>query len=145
MKVCFPVETNEGLGSKVSEHFGSAAIFLAVDSETKEVTELVNRNLDESHGACEPLEAMAAAKVEAVVVAGIGKGALHKLGEKSIPAYKAEGATVGDNVAKAASGALSKWLPDMVCEAPHSHPWQGQGKGKHKGSDHSCGCGCGCH
>ena len=35
MKVCFPVEKNEGINSVVYGHFGSAPAFVMVDTERK--------------------------------------------------------------------------------------------------------------
>ncbi len=38
MKICFPVQENEGLGSRVYNHFGSAPMFIVVDTETDNVS-----------------------------------------------------------------------------------------------------------
>ena len=37
MKICFPVQKNEGMSSLVYGHFGSAPIFLVLDTETNAV------------------------------------------------------------------------------------------------------------
>ena len=35
MKICFPVEKDEGIESQVYNHFGSAPVFIMVDTEGK--------------------------------------------------------------------------------------------------------------
>jgi predicted Fe-Mo cluster-binding NifX family protein len=40
MEICFPVGNNNGLESAVFGHFGSAPMFMVVNTETLEVTEV---------------------------------------------------------------------------------------------------------
>ena len=58
MKVCFPTQNNEGIDSTVFSHFGSAPSFVVVNVATKEVTAINNKDLQHSHGACNPLKAL---------------------------------------------------------------------------------------
>ena len=37
MKVCFPVQKDEGVESQVYNHFGSAPVFIVVETEAKDV------------------------------------------------------------------------------------------------------------
>ncbi|MBE0616935.1 MAG: diguanylate cyclase, partial [Proteobacteria bacterium] len=67
MKVCFPVDDNQGLESSVFGHFGSAPCFLVVDTETAQVAEVINRDLQHAHGACSPVKALGGHSVDAVV------------------------------------------------------------------------------
>jgi len=46
MKICFPVKEDKGLSSTIFGHFGSAPMFLVVDSESGEVTPLINEDKD---------------------------------------------------------------------------------------------------
>ena len=48
MKVCFPVQQDEGLASSVYSHFGSAPLFIVVDTDTNEASAIANQ--DQHHG-----------------------------------------------------------------------------------------------
>ena len=98
MKVCFPVQQDEGIESKVYSHFGSAPLFIVVDTETNLVATINNRDQHHSHGACNPLKALDNQKVDAVVVGGIGAGALTRLNQLGISVHRAQAATVRENV-----------------------------------------------
>src|SRR5450756_1018336 len=78
MKVCFPVMENQVLESAVFGHFGSAPGFVMVDMLTSEVTAINNSDQIHQHGACNPVAGLGGHQVDAIVVGGIGGGALHK-------------------------------------------------------------------
>lgn len=122
MKVCFPVEneSNNSLGSQVYNHFGSAPRFVVVDSETHEVTEIINRDLGHAHGACSPLRALGGASVDAIVVAGIGAGALQGLMGAGLQVYRSAGGSIADNLAQLKRNELDQWQLSQVCGG-HSH------------------------
>ena len=98
MKVGFAVEVNEGLQSAVYGHFGSAPAFVIVDTELKQVSAVDNTNAHHVHGACNPVMALGGNSVEAMVVGGIGPGAIMRLNELGIRVYRALAATVGENM-----------------------------------------------
>ena len=87
MKLCFPVPTNEGMDSSVFGHFGSAPTFLLVDTETGTILEAINRDLHHAHGSCSPVRALGGHEVDAVVVGGIGGGALNGLSRAGIRVF----------------------------------------------------------
>ncbi|WP_429884643.1 NifB/NifX family molybdenum-iron cluster-binding protein [Geoalkalibacter halelectricus] len=120
MKVCFPVEHNVGLESPVYGHFGSAPLFVLVDSETQEVRQLANRDLHHRHGACSPLKALGGEQVQAIVVGGIGAGALSGLLQAGLKVFQAQGVTVADNLALIKQSGLSELTPGQVCGG-HGH------------------------
>lgn len=120
MKLCFPVARNEGLASPVFGHFGSAPAFLVVDGPSREVREVVNRDLHHAHGGCSPLKALGGHAVDAVVVGGIGGGALAGLLRAGIQVFEAGGATVEENLELWRKGALAPWAPGRVCGG-HGH------------------------
>ena len=115
MKICFPVERNEGLESPVYGHFGSAPLFVVVDSDTQDVTEVNNRDLHHSHGACSPIKALGGQDVDAIVVGGIGGGALRGLSMAGLKVYRALGKTIADNFVCLSMGELPELTPDQVC------------------------------
>jgi len=98
MKVGFAVQTNEGIESKVYDHFGSAPAFIIVDTEGKEVMTVDNKDLHHVHGACNPITALDGKTVNAMVVGGIGAGALTKLNALGIKVYGAGAPTVKENL-----------------------------------------------
>ena len=98
MKVGFAVQTNEGIESKVYDHFGSAPAFIIVDTEGKEVMTVDNKDLHHVHGTCNPIMALDGKTVNAMVVGGIGAGALTKLNGLGIKVYGAGAPTVRENL-----------------------------------------------
>jgi predicted Fe-Mo cluster-binding NifX family protein len=120
MKVCIPVAEYRGLESLVYGHFGSAPVFALVDSETMAVEALGNRDEGHVHGQCSPVKALAGARPEAVVVGGIGGGALMGLRQAGIKVYQATGGTVAEVVTLLQKGGLKEVAPGQTC-AGHSH------------------------
>jgi len=120
MRVCFPVQHDEGMDSKVYNHFGSAPAFVVVDTETSVVDMIRNRDQHHAHGACNPLQALDNQKIDAVVVGGIGAGALGKLNQSGIKVYRAQSQTIKENMLLFASQALSEFTVQGSCEG-HSH------------------------
>ena len=98
MKVGFAVQTDEGIESKVYAHFGSAPAFIIVDTNGKEVLTVNNKDLHHVHGACNPIMALDGKSVDAMVVGGIGAGALTKLNHLGIKVYGAGAPTVKENM-----------------------------------------------
>ncbi len=98
MKVGFAVQTNEGMESRVYDHFGSAPAFIIVDIEMNEVLTVNNKDLHHTHGACNPVMALDGKSVDAMVVGGIGAGALAKLNALGIKVFGAQALTVKDNL-----------------------------------------------
>lgn len=108
MKLCFPVEKDEGLESIVYEHFGSAPVFVIYDSEGKGLRTVVNVDAHHSHGMCHPLKALGGEAVDAVILGGIGAGALGKLTAMGVKVLRSGGRTVRDNVDLYERGGLAQ-------------------------------------
>lgn len=127
MIVCIPVETYQGLNSAVSGHFGSAPAFAVVDAKSMEVRSIDNRGPDREHGACVPLQAIARQQVQAVIVRGIGAGAIRRLRSSGIEAYRFLGGTVAEAMRQFNAGMLPTFPAEDVCSghggghACHSH------------------------
>ena len=98
MKVGFAVQKDEGIESQVYNHFGSAPAFILVDAETRETVTVQNSDLQHVHGMCEPVSALGGKEVGAVVVGGIGPGALMKLNAMGVKVYEAGARTVKENL-----------------------------------------------
>lgn len=120
MNLCIPVTRNLGLKSPVSAHFGSAPLFLVVDTATGSCREIPNRNEHHAHGMCQPLESLAGERFDGIVVGGIGQGALGKLRATGVRVFRANAGTAEDAVAAFTSGALQEVTPASAC-AGHAH------------------------
>lgn len=94
MKVCIPVQENKGMESIPYNHFGSAPEFIICDLESGEVKSINNGDLGHEHGKCQPLKALEGNHVDAIIVGGIGKGAIMKLNEMGTKVFRA----IKDNV-----------------------------------------------
>jgi predicted Fe-Mo cluster-binding NifX family protein len=120
MKVCFPVSKTNGLKSEVYEHFGSAPAFIVVETDSNTVTTITNKDQHHAHGACSPLKALDNQEVDAVVVGGIGGGALNRLNQLGIKVYHAQGTTVSENIALLKANDLKEFAVSHCCPG-HGH------------------------
>lgn len=122
MKVCFPVNDNQGLESQVFGHFGSAPGFIIVDMITSEVTSINNSDRIHQHGACNPVAGLGGHQVDAVVVGGIGGGALHKLNSAGMRVFQSQQGSIAENMALFRANELPEYLPGHTCGGHgHSH------------------------
>ena len=106
MKVCFPVQNDEGMSSTVYNHFGSAPVFMVVDTETNSALPINNKDQHHAHGACNPMKALDNQKVDAIVVGCIGAGALTRLNQMGITVHRAQAVTIQENITLLASKSL---------------------------------------
>jgi predicted Fe-Mo cluster-binding NifX family protein len=120
MKVCFPVQEDQGVESSVFNHFGSAPLFIVVDTKTNAVHLINNKDKHHEHGACNPLRALDNQEIDAVVVGGIGAGALNRLSQAGIKAYRSQSSTVRENLALLLSGSLPEFVLQSCCGG-HGH------------------------
>ena len=120
MNICIPVTADNGAASPVSPHFGSAPLFMIVDTASGACRAVPNRNAHHGHGMCMPLASLAGESIDGMVVGGIGLGALAKLAAAGVRVFRSEHATVEETLAAFRSGALEAMSPDMAC-AHHGH------------------------
>ena len=115
MKIAIPVAEYRGLESPVYGHFGSAPVFALVNSETMSVAAIGNGDHAHIHGMCSPMKALAGARPDAVIVGGIGAGALIGLRSAGIKVYRAVDGTVADAVRQFKAGELPEIEEDGAC------------------------------
>ncbi len=120
MKVCFAVERDEGTESLVYGHFGSAPAFIVVDTDSDQAVTVNNRDLNHVHGACNPIQAIGGLKPDAVVVGGIGAGAINRLNAEGVKVYRAQAETVQQNLRLLKENRLSELSVRNAC-AGHAH------------------------
>ena len=116
MKVAFAVQFNEGLGSTVYGHFGSAPAFIIVDTELQQVSSVDNSNAHHVHGACNPVMALGGNSIDAMVVGGIGPGAIMKLNAMGVKVYRAGAPTVNENITLLADNRLQELSMNDPCQ-----------------------------
>jgi predicted Fe-Mo cluster-binding NifX family protein len=117
MKVGFAVQADQGIESKIYDHFGSAPVFIIVDNEGKDLLSINNKDLHHVHGACNPLMALDSQTVDAMVVGGIGAGALRKLNAMGIRVFGAVAPTVKENLALLNHNKLEELTLSHSCRA----------------------------
>ncbi len=134
VNICIPVLEDKGLESPVSPHFGSAPLFMIVDTESGSCRSVPNGNLSHGHGMCQALMSLAGENLDAMVVGGIGVGALGKLQGANIRVYLAEFPTAGAALAAFKDGTLRPVTRQSACDR-HNHGPQDQ-NARHPGSCH---------
>jgi predicted Fe-Mo cluster-binding NifX family protein len=125
MNICIPITLDDGIRSPVDLHFGSAPIFMIVDTESGSCRAVPNRDLHHGHGMCQPLAQLAGESVDAMVVGGIGMGALGKLRAADIRVFFSEHPTVEGTVAAFKAGTLREATPATAC-GHHGHAPEGR-------------------
>lgn len=116
MKLCFPVEAENGLESKVYGHFGSAPIFVLFNTKTNTIETINNKDLNHKHGMCSPIKALDGKIVDAIVVGGIGAGAINKLNSMGIKVYRASKSMVKNNIDEFNNNSLQEITSDQACK-----------------------------
>jgi len=120
MRICIPVNEDQGLVSAVCDHFGSTPFFMIVDTESLECHAIPNKNQHHAHGMCQPLLALRGESIDGMVVRGIGMGALQRLSAASLRVFLAELGTVEEIVVAFKHGLLKEMTPAMACGG-HAH------------------------
>jgi predicted Fe-Mo cluster-binding NifX family protein len=129
MKVCFPIEKDEGLASAVYGHFGSAPMFLLVDTDSNQATTITNADSHHSNGACMPMQALNGQQVDGIVVGNIGAGARMQLQRSGLRVFKAQGATVRENIEKITLDTLPEFGDHENCSGHGNGGGHGHGSG----------------
>jgi predicted Fe-Mo cluster-binding NifX family protein len=122
MNICIPVTQDCGLQSPVCAHFGSAPIFMIVDTETKTCRAIPNSNQHHGHGMCSPLASLQGEHIDGMAVGGIGMGALSKLLASGVQVFLSQQPTVEETLKAFMAGALRVVTSDTAC----AHHDQGQ-------------------
>jgi len=139
MNVCIPIVQDEGLESRVSPHFGSAPLFLIVDSETRALRTVPNTDQHHQHGGCHPQRLLGPEGVDAFVVGGVGAGALSQLERAGATVYGGGTRTVAEVLEALKAGTLPPLDAESACVQGHAHGsgaghahahGQGQGQGQ---------------
>ncbi len=115
MRIGFPVAKADGLESEVYGHFGSAPVFVVFETENGDIKMITNKDQHHAHGFCSPMKALDNEKVDAIVVGGIGAGALSKLNQLGIKVFRASAPTIKENVELFRSSSLPEFTMQQCC------------------------------
>ena len=115
MRIAFPVTEDRGLDSPVYGHFGSAPLFMVLDSANGAFQSIGNTDAHHVHGQCQPIKALGDTPVDLVVVGGIGAGALMKLQGLGIRVFRAVEGNVQENLELLNSSKLPEFAVNMTC------------------------------
>lgn len=115
MKICFPVQSNEGMQSRVFDHFGSAPAFIIVDVTNNTLSSIPNKDQHHAHGQCNPIRALDSHQVDAVIAGGIGGGALNRLNQAGIRVFQAGASGVRENMDLFLEGRLAEFTLQQCC------------------------------
>ncbi len=115
MKICIPIQEDKGLESIAYNHFGSAPFFLIYDLEKEDIKVIENEDLHHAHGMCQPLKALGGETVGAILVGGIGAGALMKLSNQGVKAYRVTNETVMQNIERLKNNELAEFSINNSC------------------------------
>jgi predicted Fe-Mo cluster-binding NifX family protein len=130
MNICIPTTEDNGLDSRMSAHFGSAPFFAIVNTGSRSCRSVPNAHESHEHGRCQPMGALEGQEVNAVVVGGIGAGALSKLKAAGVRVYMARAASVGAALDAFNTGTLAEITPAAACQG-HGHGQGGPGAHNH--------------
>jgi predicted Fe-Mo cluster-binding NifX family protein len=128
VNICIPVNEDKGLQSPLCEHFGSAPLFLIVDTESGACRPVSNRNQHHAHGMCQPLSSLAGEQLDGIVVGGIGKGALARLQAANVQVFLSAHASVAETLEAYKAGTLRPMTAQIACGG-HAHGRHGCGDG----------------
>jgi len=96
MKIAIPVTGNNGLQSEVSEHFGPAPGFIIYNDEDSSVEYMEHQSRHAGHSHKPPVDILLEKGINAIVVSGIGRRAIGRLGAQGVTVYQSSGETVQD-------------------------------------------------
>jgi predicted DNA-binding protein (UPF0251 family)/predicted Fe-Mo cluster-binding NifX family protein len=136
--VCIPIAMDHGMESKLMPHFGSAPMFAIVDTAQRTMRVLGNAHdhghaHGQGHGGCAPVEPLAALGVDAVIVGGIGAGAIRRLSAYGIRVFEGHPGPVSALIDEYTAGLLGEWDPGHACAGHdhHGHDNHGHSDGHH--------------
>jgi len=121
MKICIPVESDEGFRSKVYGHFGSAPAFIIFDTESGNNQFVPNVNKDHIHGTCNPIRILQEVSFKAVVCAGMGIRAVQLLNHSGIKVLRSDSLLVEDVIREFKAGKLEELTIELSCKDHNCH------------------------
>ena len=120
MKICIPIEKENGLESLVHWHFGSAPFFMIYDTDLKTYNVIDNRDRMHQEGHCNPLSTFAQTPIDMLIVANIGPRALQRLKDRNIKVMSIETeGKISDVILALEKGVLKEMKDTEACTHHH--------------------------
>lgn len=132
MKLCFPLRNNDGLESRLFNHFGLAPLLLIVDSETGEVEDVDNRKFRDLPGPERFRVLTETHRIDALVALEIGIGAFRNLQALGIRVLQGFEGTVAENLSRLADNnylEIETENIDMIGRGQQKGYGRGMGRG----------------
>jgi len=117
VNVCIPIVKDHGLDSRISPHFSAAPRFLVVDPQSRSFRVLSNDRAGQRGGGREVVSALLAEHIDALVVGGIGAGAVGHLARAGVRLYGASSRSVTEVLEELRRGTL----PPLAADGPLVH------------------------
>lgn len=115
MRICIPTNDARGLASAMSVHFGRARYFALADTEDGSVELIGNERACQGGGRCDSAEVLRNRRVDAVVCAGIGAGALARLQALGVRVVATEAEDVAGALAALRAGRVRPFDLASAC------------------------------
>lgn len=116
MKIALPTLSEAGLDAALCSHFGQAAFFTTIDSDTGEVT--CEPNHGEHHGGQgqrTPAQVIAALGTDAVICGGLGSRAVQLFSSAGIQVFSGANGTVQEALEAHRTGQLQEATAAGAC------------------------------
>jgi predicted Fe-Mo cluster-binding NifX family protein len=112
LNICIPIQEDKGLKSEICIHFGSAARFIVVDTDTL-AYRVVSTGIEAAEG--NPVDLITRDPIDSVVVGGIGVRSLCDLREAGVDVVSTREDRVDDIVASFKEGDVNEINLDHTC------------------------------
>jgi predicted Fe-Mo cluster-binding NifX family protein len=102
-RILIPVEDNNGINSRIAQHFGQAPYFALVEVTGRgQIAKVeIEKNTNEHMGGtAHPHESIIFLRPSVIIAGGMGQGALFSFVEAGILVLKANGDTINDVMAR---------------------------------------------
>jgi len=120
MYLCIPTIGKKGLEEQVHNHFGSAAFFTIIDTESGNIEVIDNGDKEHDHGACQPVAAIAQYNVDAILTNGMGRRAIELFNNSGIKVYLNIGGNIRNAIDAFQQGNLHELDAQQACSG-HKH------------------------
>ena len=115
IKVAVPVDNDQGLDSKISEHFGHCKAFVVSTIEDGKVTNTETMHNPPHQSCAEPVMNLAKSGVNILLSQGIGRRPFMVTQQVGMSVIRGEGITAGEVIDNYLKGSLSEFGQDALC------------------------------
>lgn len=122
MKLAIPTNNPGGLEAARSDHFGHCDVFTIISLDLEKNIDTIETIVNYGHqagGCMVPVKILSDAKVEAIVVGGMGARPMQGFAQAGIDVYFADQKTAGDVqsvVSLFVGGQLPRMHPEQICK-----------------------------